>query len=120
MKIDGLISMTEIGFGATVMGLLNSMMGAGCLALPVIALAHGTPIIIATTLLVGVVSMYTAYLIVVHIGTAPSIKEALLYHFDHDPKYLKVYSGGMWIKFIVLCIYFFKLTCLQITGLLGK
>ena len=112
--------MSGIGFWTTVSGLLNGMIGSGCLVLPVMGL-HIHPLVVTIACLaVGAYSHYTGYLMVQHMGEATSIKEALLSHFGHNPMPCKVYTLATWFKFIFFVSFLFNLTCQQINGLLSN
>ena len=65
----------------TVIGLVNGMVGSSCLVLHVIGITAGYLTTLWVCLLVGYLSYYTAYLIIVHLGKAKSIKESILAHF---------------------------------------
>lgn len=52
----------------TVVGLLNGMLGGTILVLPLIGLTTGYFTSLAVCLLMGTISFYTAYLIMLHLG----------------------------------------------------
>jgi hypothetical protein len=54
----------------TVLGLANGMIGGTILVLPIIGLTTGYISSLPVCLLMGAVSCYTAYLIVLHLGKA--------------------------------------------------
>jgi hypothetical protein len=58
----------------TVLGLLNGMIGGTILILPLIGLRTGFIYIFFVVLLIGSLSAYTAYLIILHLGKAKNIK----------------------------------------------
>ena len=62
----------------TVLGLLNGMIGIAALMLPVIGLTSGYLTSIWICLLIGVISYYTAELIVIHLGKAKNIQKSIL------------------------------------------
>ena len=103
----------------TVLGLLNGMIGTSCLVLPVIGQTAGYITTLWVCLLIGFASYYTAYLIVLHLGKAKSIKECILSHFGNNYSYMRAYGFFMWISFVPLLFGYFRIICIQVDGLLG-
>ena len=103
----------------TVLGLLNGMIGITALMLPVIGLTTGYITTIWVTLIIGFISYYTAYLIVLHLGNAKNIKESILAHLNNDYRFMRVYSFFVWLGLVPTFIGFFKVACMQILGLMG-
>jgi len=52
----------------TVLGLVNGMMGGTILVLPIIGLASGYISSLLGCFIMGIISCYTVYIIVLHIG----------------------------------------------------
>ena len=98
----------------TVIGLLNGMVGSGCLVLPVVALGTGYFTIIWVTIVVGYISYYTAYLIITHLGQGKNIKESILEHFSNDYRYMTGYGFFIWLSFVPFLVAYFKIICVQI------
>lgn len=103
----------------TVIGLLNGMIGGTCLVLPYYGLDSGWLTIILVCIIMGWISYYTAYLIILHLGKGSQIKDCILSHFDNDYKYMRGYSFFIWFSFIPYYLIYFRIICLQIEGLLG-
>jgi hypothetical protein len=57
-----------------VIGLLNGMIGGTILVLPILGLRTGYISIIMICAIMGLISCYTAYLIILHLGKAKNIK----------------------------------------------
>jgi hypothetical protein len=103
----------------TVLGLVNGMVGSSCLVLPVVGLTAGYITTIWVCLIIGYISYYTAYLIVLHLGKGRNIKESILAHYQADYKYMVGYSFFIWLSFIPMLVTYFRIICLQIEGLMG-
>ena len=50
------------------LGLLNGMIGGTILVLPLLGMETGYPLIPCITILFGLMSFYTCYLVVLHLG----------------------------------------------------
>lgn len=97
-----------------VVGFVNSMIGGALLVLPVLGLSSGY---ISSSLLcmtMGFITFYTCWLLIMHVGKNGSIKEGILYHFDHNYTYLTVYSCMVWVNVIPILLIYFRLIVLQI------
>ena len=103
----------------TVLGLLNGMIGITALMLPILGITTGYLNTIWVCLGIGLITYYTAYLIVLHLGKAKNMKECILAHFNNDYRYMTIYSCIIWVSFFATILGFFKVACLQITGLMG-
>lgn len=66
-----------IGSVATLVGLLNAMIGGTMLIIPILALTAGTMEQLLFSLVLGLITAYTAYLLVSHLGTAKNIKHLI-------------------------------------------
>jgi len=112
--------MTEIGISnsMTVLGLANGMIGGTILILPILGLS-GYLSSSLMCLFIGAISCYTAYLIILHLGKSPNIKECVLTHFNQDYRFMVVYSFCMWFSFVPYFIIYFRLICLQLEGIIG-
>lgn len=102
-------------------GLVNGMIsGAGiCVVLPQLGVAAGWVTTLWVCLLTGLISYYTARLIVTHLGKGDQIKDCILAHFGDDYFYMRGYGAFIWFNFIVQLVIYFRIICLQIEGLLG-
>jgi hypothetical protein len=103
----------------TVAGLLNGMLGGTILVLPVIGMATGSITTILIYCFIGFLSYYTAHLIVVHLGKAKDMTECVLNHFHNNYSYMVAYALIIWSGQVPTLIIYFKLICLQISGLVG-
>jgi amino acid permease len=102
----------------TVLGLANGMIGGTILILPILGLSAGYLTSWLMCLFIGTISCYTAYLIILHLGKSPNIKECILAHFGQDYRYVKAYSFCMWFSFVPYFIIYFRLICLQLEGII--
>ena len=103
----------------TVLGLLNAMIGATALVLPLLGLKAGYIDTLLVSLAMGILSFYTGYLIILHFGKAKSVKEYILSHFNYDYKYIQIYSFLIWFSFLPYFIVYFRLIVLQLQGIFG-
>lgn len=103
----------------TIIGLLNGMVGGICLVLPQVGLGAGWGMSIFICLITGCISYYTAYLIVLHLGSGTQIKDCILSHFSNNYKYMTGYSFLIWFSFMPYMLIYFRTICLQIEGLIG-
>jgi amino acid permease len=78
------MTVENISNGETVIGLLNGMIGGTILVLPILGLRAGYISILLICAVMGAISCYTAYLIILHLGKASNIKESILNHFDQN------------------------------------
>lgn len=67
----------------------------------------------------GLISYFTAYLIILHLGKGRNIKDCVMAHFNHDYRYMVGYSFFIWFSFVPIFMIYFRLVCLQIEGLMG-
>ncbi len=109
-----------IGSVATLVGLLNAMIGGTMLIIPILALTAGTMEQLLFSLVLGLITAYTAYLLVSHLGTAKNIKHLILGHFGEDVRVTSVYNVIIWFSFTSAMIVYFNLFCVQVEALLGK
>lgn len=93
------------------------MIGGTILVLPLLGIVVGYVSVIAITALLSVVSGYTAYLIVKHLGKASNINEAILDHFDGNHNYSVFYNIFISFTFWSSIFGYFHLLVLQIIGL---
>ena len=61
---------------------VNGMIGGTVLVLPVLALTAGFLTSILTTIAMGIIIGYTAYLTVLHLGRKGHFKQSILEHFN--------------------------------------
>ena len=122
-KDDGQMfhSGSDMSASTTTVGLVNGMIsGAGiCVVLPQLGLAAGWITTLWVCSLTGLISYYTARLIVTHLGKGNTIKDCILAHFNNNIFYLRGYGCFIWFNFIVQLVIYFGIICLQIEGLLG-
>ena len=113
----------KVGYGmgdtATVLGIVNGMIGGGIILLPLMSMHSGYITTIIVCLATGYICYYTAKLLVIHLGKEQNIRRAILVHFNLDKKYLKAYSFVIWVSFIPCFLSSFRVINLQIQGLLG-
>jgi amino acid permease len=103
----------------TVVGLVNGMIGGTCLVIPYMGIKTGWAMSIVICLIIGWISYYTAYLIILHLGKGTQIKDCILTHFDNDYRYMTGYSFLIWLSFMPFMLIYFRIICLQIEGLMG-
>ena len=103
----------------TVVGLVNGMVGSGCLVLPVICLTAGVFTTVWVCIVVGFICYYTCDLYVIHMGHAQNIKVAVLAHFKEDYFYFRFYGFFIWLSFVPFLLGYFRIVAIQINGLLG-
>jgi len=108
-----------IGSAATLVGLLNAMIGGTMLIVPILALTAGSVEQLLFSLVLGLVTAYTAYLLVSHLGVAKNIKHLILGHFAEDLRVTSVYNMMIWLSFTSAMIVYFNLFCVQVEALLG-
>lgn len=65
--------MTKLSNPMTVVALANGMIGGTILVLPVLALHTGYLLIPIISLVMGVTSLYTAWMVVKHLGHYPTV-----------------------------------------------
>jgi amino acid permease len=82
----------------TVFGLANGMIGGTILILPVLGLTTGYVLSPLLIIMMGITSLYTAYLIIVHLGKEKNIKESVLAHFHQDYRYMVAYGTIIWLN----------------------
>ena len=104
---------------ATVLGLVNGMIGGTCLVLPQIGISTGWITTIWVCLICGLIAYYTARLMILHLGEGRHIRDTVMSHFKNDIRYLKMYGFIMFFSFVFVLIIYFQIICLQIEGLLG-
>jgi hypothetical protein len=93
------------------------MIGGTILVLPLLGILVGYMSVIMITAFLSIVSGYTAYLIVKHLGKASNINEAILDHFDGNHKYSVFYNLFISITFWSAIFGYFHLLVLQVRGL---
>lgn len=108
-----------ISNGTTLVGLINAMIGGYVLVIPVLSLKAGYLDWIFGCIILGCVAVYTALLLVKHLGSAPNVKFLILHHFKGDHFYTTTYNIVIWFSFMGGMVIYFKLFCIQITGLFG-
>lgn len=108
-----------IGTGTTLVGLINAMIGAYVLVIPILSLKAGYADWLIGCVLLGCISTYTAYLLTRHLGKAPNIKHLILNHFKGDHFYTTLYNIVIWFSFMGAELIYFQLFCIQIRGLFG-
>ena len=103
-----------IGTGTTLVGLINATIGGSMLMLPILAMKAGYLDWGFGCIILCMVCMYTAYLLVKHLGKAKNIKYLILGHFKRDHFYTTLYNIVIWFSFMSSQIIYFKLFCIQI------
>jgi hypothetical protein len=106
-----------IGTGTTLVGLINATIGGSMLMLPILSMKAGYLDWGFACIILCMVCMYTAYLLVKHLGKAKNIKYLILGHFKGDRLYTTIYNIVIWFSFMSSQIIYFKLFCIQIEGL---
>lgn len=96
------------------MGLLNGMVGGTILVLPLIGLQTGYILIPIVSLIFGSISFYTCYLILTHLGEAPTLKDSVKEHFNNRKGFLVFYDLVLGGSFIGILINYFKLILNQL------
>ena len=103
----------------TVVALVNGMVGGTSLVLPYMGIKTGWIMSALICSGIGLITYYTAYLIVLHLGKGTQIKDCILTHFDNDYRYMTGYSFLIWLSFMPFMLIYFRIICLQIEGLMG-
>jgi amino acid permease len=103
-----------IGTVTTLVGLINATIGGSMLMLPVLSMKAGYLDWGFGCTILCLVCMYTAYLLVKHLGKAKNIKFLILGHFKGDHLYTTIYNIVIWFSFMSTQIIYFKLFCIQI------
>jgi amino acid permease len=93
------------------------MLGGSILVLPVVGIKVGYVTVITFTIVLGLISCYTVYLIMKHVGNAKTFKGAVLSHFGNDPFYSKLFNLFMAFSQLPWIFAYFHLLILQIKGL---
>jgi len=114
------MAIESIGNSETVIGLLNGMIGGTILILPILGLRTGYISILLICFIMGAISCYTAYLIILHLGKAKNIKESILNHFDQNEKVAIFYNFFIGLSFWPLLFTYFHLLVTQIQGLFNS
>lgn len=97
----------------TVLALVNGMIGGSVLVIPVTSLEAGWFYTVIIILLTAVVSFYSCYLGVIHMGDQKDLDSALLRHFNGS-KFLKLfYDFCVWIGITLLLMLYFALIVIQ-------
>ena len=102
-----------------VLGLLNTLLGSTILVLPHVALECGWATSLVSCLGVGAVCTYTARLMLLHTPASSTPEEAVVAHLGGHPLLAHAYALLNWANYLPYCIIYFRLTCLQLAGLLG-
>lgn len=103
-----------IGTPTTLVGLLNAMIGGSMLVIPVLGMEAGYLSWTINCILICIVTGYTAYLLVTHLGKAKNIKYLILAHFKQDHTYTSLYNIVIWFSFLSAMLIYFNLFCTQI------
>jgi hypothetical protein len=102
-----------------IIGLLNGMIGGTILVVPIIGIRTGYIMTFLVCAILGYISYYTSYLIILHLGKGKNVTEYILAHFNNDYKYLVLYCFIIWFSFVPIFFIYFRLICLQVEGLMG-
>jgi amino acid permease len=103
----------------TVVALVNGMVGGTSLVLPYMGIKTGWIMSALICSGIGLITYYTAYLIVLHLGKGAQIKDCILNHFNNDYRYMTGYSFLIWLSFMPYLLIYFRIICLQIEGIMG-
>lgn len=98
----------------TVMALLNGMIGGTILILPLLGITSGWLMIPLVALVYGLISFFSAYLIVLHLGDAPNINETILDHFKGDHFYSVIYNIFVGFSLFGFLLSYFPLIVKQL------
>lgn len=102
-----------------VMSLLTGMIGGTILVLPLQGLSTGYFLIPLITILFGILSGYTTYLLALHLGQCKTMREAILEHFNGQRGYLILYNIIIIMSFLGLLINYFQLVVVQVESLIA-
>ena len=94
-----------------IISLSIGMIAFSGLLVPVLGLQAGYITSSCLLLLISFISYYTAYLIILHLGKAKSMKKSVLAHFGNDYKYMTLYSTINWISLVPLNMLIFNFAC---------
>ena len=106
-----------IGTGVTLLGLINAMIGMVMPIVPILAQDAGYVDWIIGGLLIAISTCYTGYLLVKHLGKSKNIKHLILNHFKGDQTYTHIYNAIIWVSFAGGNVAYFRLFCIQVSGL---
>lgn len=95
------------------------MIGGTVLVLPILALHAGYVNMTVICFIMGMMSYYTAYLIISHVGVSKDIQVSILAHFAHNTTILKMYNVLICLNIAGTSIVYFQLIVMQISGLFG-
>jgi amino acid permease len=104
-----------------IIALVNGMVGSVTLIVPVQSLRGGILLTPFAIILSGLLSYYSSYLYVSHLGTSSDIDSAIVGHFYGNRTHQKIariiYSLFLFIDLLLLLSVYFKLIVTQWVGL---
>ena len=103
-----------------VLALINSMIGSVIMVLPPSTINAGIIPAIMFILATCLVSYYSSYLYLSHLGPYSDFDEAIYYHFDKSKLAKKLYNALIFMCLLITLIIFFKLIVIQWTELLSE
>lgn len=106
-----------IGTGVTLVGLINGMIGIVMPVIPILAQDAGYVDWMIACIFLATTICYTGYLLVKHLGKSKNIKYLILNHFKGDHTYSHIYNFIIWVSFAASIVAYFRLFCIQISGL---
>ncbi len=106
-----------IGKPLTIVGLANGMIGGTILVLPVLGLTSGYIAIPLIAVTFGLISFYSATLIVTHLGKSTNITECIYEHFNQDRKYSVIYNIIIALSLMGFLLAYFPLIVKMLEGI---
>ncbi len=109
--------MVEINYDTifTIAASVNGMIGATVIVLPILGLGTGYLGIPLVSVSFGIATMYTSYLILLHLGHCPSYSVAVETHFNRKiPAFIN--SLAIFLAIVALIALYFPLMVKQVEG----
>ncbi len=90
-----------------VVGMVNGMIGGLILILPLLALGAGYILSFIVLFITGILSFYSCYLCVIHMGDQPDLDFAILRHFNGNKGIKIFYDLCVWSSLILIDMLYF-------------
>jgi len=91
----------------TVVGMVNGMIGGLILILPVLALNSGYIFSLIVLVVIGLLSFYSCYLCVIHMGDQSDLDHAIFRHFNGNRGVKILYDFCVWSNLILIDMLYF-------------
>ena len=107
----------KIGQIWAILGIVNANIGSGALIIPIAAMNAGYLGIPFIVIMMGLFSMYTAWILMVHQGNLKSIREMMVKHFGYRSFMFRLYGICLFLGLFGGLVVYFELLVRQLTGL---